>query len=76
MSHHVMERFVAPEDLAELLSVTTRQLAPIRYLGTGPEYVEVVAVLHAHYQQLPVQLGALTLSHASSSASSPVFLQR
>ncbi len=41
MSDDVMERLVAPEDLAELLSVTTGQLAQMRYLGTGPEYVKV-----------------------------------
>ena len=41
MSDHVMERLVAPEDLAEMLSVTTGQLAQMRYLGTGPEYVKV-----------------------------------
>ena len=41
MTDQVMERLVAPEDLAELLSVTTGQLAQMRYLGTGPEYVKV-----------------------------------
>ncbi len=41
MSDQVMERLVAPEDLAELLSVTTGQLAQMRYLGTGPAYVKV-----------------------------------
>jgi len=41
MSDDVMERLVAPEDLAELLSVTTGQLAQMRYLGTGPEFVKV-----------------------------------
>ena len=41
MSDQVMERLVAPQDLAELLSVTTGQLAQMRYLGTGPEYVKV-----------------------------------
>ena len=43
MTDQVMERLVAPEDLAELLSVTTGQLAQMRYLGTGPEYVKVGA---------------------------------
>lgn len=41
MTDHVMESLVAPEVLAEMLSVTTGQLAQMRYLGTGPEYVKV-----------------------------------
>lgn len=41
MTNHVMESLVAPEVLAEMLSVTTGQLAQMRYLGTGPEYVKV-----------------------------------
>lgn len=41
MSDQVMERLVAPADLAEQLSVTVGQLAQMRYLGTGPEYVKV-----------------------------------
>ncbi|MGJ9412890.1 helix-turn-helix transcriptional regulator [Aeromicrobium sp. CF4.19] len=41
MTDQVMERLVAPADVAELLSVTTGQLAQMRYLGTGPEYVKV-----------------------------------
>ena len=41
MSDQVMERLVAPTDLAEQLSVTVGQLAQMRYLGTGPEYVKV-----------------------------------
>lgn len=41
MTEQVMERLVAPEDLAKLLSVTTGQLAQMRYLGNGPEYVKV-----------------------------------
>lgn len=41
MSDQVMERLVAPADLAEQLSVTIGQLAQMRYLGTGPEYVKV-----------------------------------
>ena len=41
MTDQVMERLVAPADLAEKLSVTIGQLAQMRYLGTGPEYVKV-----------------------------------
>ncbi|MEO6606728.1 MAG: hypothetical protein ABIN55_14080 [Aeromicrobium sp.] len=41
MTNHVMESLVAPEVLAEMLSVTTGQLAQMRYLGTGPQYVKV-----------------------------------
>jgi predicted DNA-binding transcriptional regulator AlpA len=41
MTNQMMERLVTPEDLAELLSVTTGQLAQMRYLGTGPKYVKV-----------------------------------
>lgn len=41
MTEEVMERLIAPEELAELLSVNTGQLAQMRYLGTGPEYVKV-----------------------------------
>ncbi|WP_332643562.1 helix-turn-helix transcriptional regulator [Aeromicrobium sp.] len=41
MTDQVMERLVPPEDLAELLSVSIGQLAQMRYLGTGPEYVKV-----------------------------------
>ena len=41
MSDQVMERLVAPADLAEQLSVTVGQLAQMRYLGTGPEYLKV-----------------------------------
>ena len=41
MTDQVMERLVAPEDLAELLSVTTGHLDQMRNLGTGPEYVKV-----------------------------------
>ena len=41
MTDQVMERLVTPEDLAELLLVTTGQLAQMRYLGTGPKYVKV-----------------------------------
>lgn len=41
MTDQVMERLVTPEDLAGLLSVTTGQLAQMRYLGTGPKYVKV-----------------------------------
>ena len=41
MTDPVMERLVAPADLAEKLSVTIGQLAQMRYLGTGPEYVKV-----------------------------------
>ena len=41
MTDQVMERLVAPEDLAELLSVSVGQLAQMRYLGSGPEYVKV-----------------------------------
>ena len=41
MTDQVMERLVAPADLAEQLSVTIGQLAQMRYLGTGPEYVKV-----------------------------------
>jgi len=41
MTDQVMETLVAPEALAEMLSVTTGQLAQMRYLGTGPEYIKV-----------------------------------
>jgi hypothetical protein len=41
MTEQVMERLIAPEELAELLSVNIGQLAQMRYLGTGPEYVKV-----------------------------------
>lgn len=41
MTDQVMERLIAPADLAEQLSVTIGQLAQMRYLGTGPEYVKV-----------------------------------
>lgn len=41
MTNHVMESLVVPEILAEMLSVTTGQLAQMRYLGTGPRYVKV-----------------------------------
>lgn len=41
MTDHVMESLVAPEVLAKMTSVTTGQLAQMRYLGTGPEYVKV-----------------------------------
>ena len=41
MAERVLERLVAPEDLAELLLVSTGQLAQMRYLGTGPQYVKV-----------------------------------
>lgn len=41
MSDQVMERLVAPAELAEQLSVAVGQLAQMRYLGTGPEYVKV-----------------------------------
>jgi predicted DNA-binding transcriptional regulator AlpA len=41
MTDQVTERLVPPEDLAELLSVSTGQLAQMRYLGTGPQYVKV-----------------------------------
>ena len=41
MSDQVMERLVAPVDLAEQLAVTVGQLAQMRYLGTGPECVKV-----------------------------------
>ena len=41
MSDQVMERLVAPADLAEQFAVTVGQLAQMRYLGTGPEYVKV-----------------------------------
>src|SRR5690242_7577538 len=41
MTDRGIGRLVAPEALAELLSVTTGQLAQMRYLGTGPEYVKV-----------------------------------
>lgn len=41
MSDQVMERLVAPADLAEQLAVTVGQLAQMRYLGTGPEYVKI-----------------------------------
>ena len=41
MTDRVMERLIAPADLAEQLSVTIWQLAQMRYLGTGPEYVKV-----------------------------------
>ncbi len=41
MTDPVMERLVAPEDLAEFLSVSTGQLAQMRYLGTDPEHVKL-----------------------------------
>ena len=41
MTDQVMERLIAPADLAEQLTVTIGQLAQMRYLGTGPEYVKV-----------------------------------
>ncbi len=41
MSEQVMEHLVAPTDLAEQLSVSVGQLAQMRYLGTGPEFVKV-----------------------------------
>lgn len=41
MTDRVMGSLTAPEVLAEMLSVTTGQLAQMRYLGTGPEYVKV-----------------------------------
>lgn len=41
MTDQVMERLLAPDDLAKLLSVSTGQLAQMRYLGTGPKYVKV-----------------------------------
>ncbi|NRQ49202.1 helix-turn-helix transcriptional regulator [Aeromicrobium stalagmiti] len=41
MTDQMMERLVAPDDLAAMLSVTTGQLAQMRYLGTGPQYVKV-----------------------------------
>lgn len=41
MTDQVMERLVAPADVAELRSVTTGQLAQMRYLETAPEYVKV-----------------------------------
>lgn len=41
MTDQMMERLVAPDDLAKMLSVTTGQLAQMRYLGTGPQYVKV-----------------------------------
>ncbi len=41
MSDQVMEHLVAPTDLAEQLSVSVGQLAQMRYLGTGPDFVKV-----------------------------------
>jgi predicted DNA-binding transcriptional regulator AlpA len=41
MTDQVTERLVPPEDLADLLSVSTGQLAQMRYLGTGPQYVKI-----------------------------------
>ena len=41
MSDQVMEHLVAPTDLAQQLSVSVGQLAQMRYLGTGPEFVKI-----------------------------------
>lgn len=43
MTDRVMQRLIAPADLAKQLSVTTGQLAQMRYLGTGPTFVKVGA---------------------------------
>lgn len=35
------ERLVVPDVIAEYLGVSSRQLAQMRYMGTGPEFIKI-----------------------------------
>jgi len=41
VTDQIVEQLVTPRALAEMLSVSTGQLAQMRYLGTGPGYIKV-----------------------------------
>lgn len=58
----VDERLVAPEVVAEHLSVSRGQLAQMRYLGTGPEFIKVGSRVRYRMSQVDVWLNSRTCS--------------